>query len=153
MESVDERNSGVAKGTPPLIFLVDDERMLGELAEIILQNEGYQTRFFEDPREALFALERELPKPELLITDYVMGSMDGVELIEACRFVLPGLKTLMVSGTVEESYIKQLPIRPDLFLAKPYVATILAARVRQLLPAAQLNPRRREVPGANDAGL
>ncbi len=134
MDGVEDRKGGVPQGTPPLIFLVDDERMLGELAEIILQGEGYKTRYFEDPRDALFAFERDLPKPQLLITDYVMGSMDGLELIEACRQGCPELKTLMVSGTVEESYINQQPVRPNLFLAKPYAATALLAMVRTLLP-------------------
>src|SRR6266436_3903405 len=53
----------------PLIYLVDDQPMLLDLAEISLQADGYDFRKFEDPELALDSFLRSRAKPDLLITD------------------------------------------------------------------------------------
>jgi len=115
-----------------LIYVVDDEPMLLELTTAILSPLGYQLKTFRDAETALRSFSLEQPRPALVITDYTMKPMNGLELMDACRRVEPGQKVLMVSGTVEEEFFDSTPIQPDQFLAKPYRAKQLVEVVRTL---------------------
>ena len=115
------------------VFIVDDEPLLVDLAESILGAEGFNITTFHDPRIVLEAITNAESKPALLITDGVMGSIDGLELIEKCRQIVPKIRTLLLSGTVDDSYLAAHPIKPDRFLRKPYQARALLERVRDLL--------------------
>jgi CheY-like chemotaxis protein len=110
------------KGSRGLIYVVDDEAMLLELATIILEPLGYTIRTFRDPNSALAAFTAEQPRPILLITDYAMRSMNGMTLIEACRRLEPHQKTLLISGTVGEDIYRHSRCKPDAYVAKPYHA-------------------------------
>lgn len=116
-----------------MIFVVDDEPMLLELASVILEPKGYNIRTFRDPENALKAFKEASPRPELLITDYAMHSMNGMQLVEQFRALEPGQKILLVSGTVGEEIFREAPAKPDRFLAKPYQATQLTDAVKELL--------------------
>src|SRR5437899_2502106 len=111
--------SGNGMATKALVYVVDDEPMLLELAAVILQPLGYHVKTFRDPQSALQAFTAARPRPALLITDYAMHRMNGMDLLEACRRLEPKQKVLMISGTVDESVYRNSPCKPDLFLAKP----------------------------------
>lgn len=100
------------------IFVVDDEQMLLDLAVAILQPLGFDVRTFSDPREAL----KEFPdaKPAVIVTDYAMGEMNGLELVRECKRVNPRQKMILLSGTVDEAIYEDLPQKPDRFMVKPY---------------------------------
>ncbi len=107
-------------GTKPVIFVVDDEPMLLDLAELLLQPAGFEVRTFQDPSLALADYKAAKPPPPLVITDYAMGSMNGLDLMHECRKLHPDQKIILVSGTVDESVYAGTDIKPDHFLAKPY---------------------------------
>jgi CheY-like chemotaxis protein len=103
-----------------LIFVVDDEPMLLELAETLLTPSGYSIQTFPDPSVALRAFAQAERRPDLIITDYAMHPMTGLDLIRECRQINPRQKILMVSGTVDEDIFANSRVKPDRFLAKPY---------------------------------
>jgi len=120
-------------GANALIYVVDDEPMLLELAAVVLEPHGFKIKTFRDPQSALQAFASAQPPPVLVITDYAMHSMTGLELIEACRKVQPRQKILLLSGTVDEQVYRHSPFKPDRFLAKPFQAKQLLDTVRSLL--------------------
>jgi CheY-like chemotaxis protein len=122
MNASKENRSGSGKRREALIYMVDDEPMLLELASAILQPLGYTIETFCSPEAALRAFELAEPAPALLITDYAMHAMTGLELAQACRRIRPEQKVLLVSGTVGLEILRDAPAQPDLFLAKPYEA-------------------------------
>jgi len=126
-------SSRLNDGAQELIFVVDDEVMLLELASIILQPRGYTVRTFCDPTAALEAFTATRPRPRLLITDYAMHQMNGLALIAACRKIEPGQKTLLFSGTVDEAIYKDSECKPDGFVAKPYHARELIETVEAVI--------------------
>jgi len=133
MSEAKTNNSNPVNHLAPLIFVVDDEPMLLELASVILEPQGYQVKTFRDPEMALDAFIAAHPRPVLLITDYAMHSMNGMQLIEKFRAIEPGQKILLVSGTVGEDIFRNAPSRPDRFLAKPYLADQLTTTVKTLV--------------------
>ena len=68
--------------------------------------------------------------PDLLVTDYLMPGMNGVELIESARELAPRIKAMLMTGysTIAEGPGTAIPR-----LAKPFRQTDLAEIVADLL--------------------
>ena len=121
-------------GSKGLIYVVDDRPDLVEVAKTSLEMAGYSVHGFVNPVSALAALrDRHTPIPALLVTDFDMPEMNGLELIRACRCLHPELKILVLSGTVKESEIMSDSVKVDRFLAKPYQISELTGIVDELI--------------------
>ena len=116
-----------------VIFVVDDEVPLLELAAVILGEKGYEVRTFTDPELAL--KEYEKVRPALVLTDYWMPRMSGMDLIRECRRLNPNQKTVLISGTVDGQVFAGAAVQPDRFIAKPYQVHMLTDTVAELLAA------------------
>ncbi|MGB7767742.1 MAG: response regulator [Verrucomicrobiia bacterium] len=125
-------SNGVA-GSPPTIFVVDDEQMLLDLAGMILEPAGFQVCLFRDPQRALMEYIAAPSPPDVLVTDYAMGQMNGMDLIRECKRVNPRQKTILLSGTVDEGIYAHSPAKPDRFLAKPYQINKLVEVIHSLI--------------------
>ena len=136
MATSNANNASVPLRKRALIYVVDDESTLLDLAEISLQADGYDLRKFEDSELALKSFLKARNKPVLLITDYAMGKINGLELIERCKEVKPDLKTLMISGTAGAEILLDSTVQVDRFLGKPYQPQNLAVLVRLILATA-----------------
>ncbi len=116
-----------------LVYVVDDEPLLLELASVILEPAGYTVETFRSPDSALRSFEAAEPKPALIITDYTMKAMSGLELAAACRRLRPEQKVLLLSGTVGPEALQNVSVEPDRFLAKPYQAEQLIDVVKSMV--------------------
>jgi len=76
---------------------------------------------------------RTKPKPDLLLSDYAMGKMNGLELIEKCKEIKPELKSVLISGTAGAEILLTAPVKVDRFLGKPYQPAVLVELVRTVL--------------------
>jgi two-component system cell cycle sensor histidine kinase/response regulator CckA len=128
-------NAGAETNSKPLIFIVDDEPLLLELAVTLLSPAGYELRTFLDPDAALRAFVDANRRPDLILTDYAMHTMTGLDLIRECRRIAPRQRIILVSGTVDENIFKNSPVKPDGFLPKPYQGRQLITLVESLLAA------------------
>jgi len=128
-------SSKLPTGAAAMIYVVDDEPMLLELATVVLSPLGYLVRTFRNAEAALEAYKAAQPRPHLIITDYAMHAMTGLMLIHECRLLQPQQKTVLVSGTVDEEIYSHSACKPDRFLAKPYQAKQLINAVVSLLAA------------------
>lgn len=131
----DSKKSGQQETSPTLIYVVDDEAMLLELAKVILTPLGYQVQTFRDPDTAVAAYTKATVRPALIITDYSMHNMTGMDLITACKRIRPAQKIILVSGTVGEEVFNDATVKPDRFLAKPYEIKQLTDTIRALVEA------------------
>lgn len=118
---------------PPLIYIVDDEPLLLDLAEASLAPGGFTVKKFTDPDEALKSFAKARLKPDVLVTDYAMGKMNGVELLEKCREHRSDVKCVLLSGTVGAEVVLDAPTKVDRFVGKPYQPETLLELVRRVL--------------------
>jgi two-component system cell cycle sensor histidine kinase/response regulator CckA len=125
-------NGTPSDNTPVTIFVVDDEPMLLEMAVMILEPLHYQVRTFRDPQTAIAEFSASNPRPALIVTDYAMHSMNGMDLIRECRRIHPKQKIILLSGTVDESIYTKAEAKPDRFLAKPYQVSDFVTLVQSL---------------------
>jgi len=128
---ISQSKSGNGTGSPVTIFVVDDEQMLLDLAEAILRPLGYNVRTFTDPKAAL--KEFSAAQPTVIVTDYAMAGMNGLDLVRECKRVNPKQKMILLSGTVDETIFEGLPHKPDRFLVKPYPVHEFIETIRTLI--------------------
>jgi DNA-binding NtrC family response regulator len=119
-----------------LVYVVDDETMVGDVVQIILRMGGYSPHFFADPELALESLRQDPIKPDLLLTDFRMTPLNGMELIARCKVLQPSLKTILYSGNAGEDVLRQYPVQPDGFLHKPFLPKTLLALIHRVLDGA-----------------
>jgi CheY-like chemotaxis protein len=118
--------------TRPRILLVDDEPSICAVLASVLGNLGYETVALSDPQAALRMIESTPNRPDLLITDFAMPQMSGLELIRRCKELQPSLKTILASGEVDQPGDISGP-RPDAYLEKPFSTKELASLLRELV--------------------
>lgn len=91
---------GSDEATPPIrILLVDDNRHGLQARKLILEELGYRTATAGDPVEALETLEQQ--RFDLVVTDYRMPHMTGVEFVLKLREREPNMPAILVSGFVD----------------------------------------------------
>ena len=115
------------------LLLVDDElenlRSLGE----ILNRFGYKVIAKPDAQSAL-AVIREGVAVDLVITDFRMPGMDGLEFFAALKVMLPSIPVVMLTayGAVE-TYLKSLSHGVFEYVNKPVKAKELGRIVKAAL--------------------
>jgi two-component system cell cycle sensor histidine kinase/response regulator CckA len=116
------------------ILVVDDERSVLGVMEMMLQRAGYQVLTTAGAQETLTLLQ-EWPdlSPDLVLMDFVLPDMNGVELVRRLRELRPGLPVLYFSAYSEHEELRPALARGVPYLAKPFTTAQLNARVRQLL--------------------
>ena len=119
------------KPSAHILFVVDDEAPVLELARIVLSDMGHDVRAFSNPEEALKEFEK--VRPALILTDYWMPRMSGMDLIRECRRINPQQKAILISGTVDGQIFANAAVKPDRFVAKPYQVRQLMDLVTELL--------------------
>src|SRR5579863_2721461 len=72
--------------------------MIASTLELILISEGFDARSFVDPLDVLSATE--FVRPDLLVTDFMMPSMSGIELAIQVTKRCPDCKVLLISGQI-----------------------------------------------------
>jgi PAS domain S-box-containing protein len=125
------------------ILVAEDERAVRHFVERVLTAAGYRVLTAANGEEAL-ALARTLEHVDLLFTDMVMPGMRGPELAKELAAERPGLRTIYASGYTDDAMFRnQAAEGPPPYVAKPFTAEALLARVREVLDAPGSPPVRR----------
>jgi CheY-like chemotaxis protein len=111
------------------VLIVEDEALIALVASIALEEAGHHVMEAIDGEEGLKIARQE--QPELIITDYMMPRMNGLEMIERLRE--GGFEGPIVLATAVSE--ENLPFRPryDAYLSKPYREKELLAVVQRFL--------------------
>ena len=137
-----------ARASDPVetLLVVDDDPMVRDLEAQLLRLEGYTVLEAEGAAKAL-RLAREAAAIHLLITDFSMPEVDGLELTRRFRAVHPKTPVLMVSGSLPLIQHKADDLDRFETLAKPFQFGELLHKVRTLLDAAAPLPIRKPCAG------
>ena len=102
------------------VLVVDDEPNLRRVLTAVLEREGHRILVADSGRDAVRKAKAE-PRLDLLVTDYLMPDLNGLEVLEAVRKHHPGLRALLISGhgTVR-SAVEAMRLGAFDFLTKPF---------------------------------
>jgi len=113
------------------ILVVDDELVSRKKLEILIQSLGYETLVAEDGTEGWDIWKNEMPK--IVITDWVMPGMDGLELCRRIRDAEGSQYTFIIIVTSKNEVhdiVSGMDAGADDFITKPFVQEELAVRIK-----------------------
>jgi two-component system OmpR family response regulator len=113
------------------ILVIEDEARLARLISRVLKEEGYVAEAASDGRTGLsLALVEEF---DLLIVDWMLPDLDGLEVIRRLRAAEMSVPVLMLTARTQiEDRVEGLDAGANDYLAKPFAFPELLARVRAL---------------------
>jgi sigma-B regulation protein RsbU (phosphoserine phosphatase) len=127
------------------ILIAEDEPISRRLLETTLTKAGHDVAATEDGTKALDSIQKEVP--DILITDWMMPELDGLELCRRLRKLeLPSYVYVIVltALTQKENITQGLDAGADDYVTKPFERTELLARVRAGQRVIQLEKSLRE---------
>lgn len=119
------------RGPGTTILVVDDDALITLNTADVLTEHGHTALEAYSAQEALCLIEK-YPDIGVLVTDYAMPGMSGIELAEAALQLRPGLPILLTSGYAELPEVKATQFTR---LEKPFRADQLLASLNELLAA------------------
>lgn len=115
----------------PKILIVDDEQLYRHLVKVNLESEGYEVITASNGEECLEMVANR--HPDLVILDIMMPKLDGFSTLDRIR-QFSEVPVIMLTGkNDEQDRVKGLNAGADDYVAKPFSATELIARVRAVM--------------------
>lgn len=113
-------------------LIVDDSRPIRRIEGEILRDLGFQTAEACNGRDALERLQS-APLPDVVLVDWNMPEMDGLEFVKAVRREArySGLVVVMVTTETEtDQMLRALTAGADEYLMKPFQKESLVDKLR-----------------------
>ena len=129
-----ETSFSIKSVKPKKILIADDSQIIIKLLANILESENYHVVSVGNGLDALKLVHQE--KPDLIITDYLMPQMNGMELIKKIKSQLSTrvIPIIMLTAKDEvDSEAAGIDAGADDYITKPLNAKRILARVARLL--------------------
>lgn len=120
------------KDSNKIIMLADDEEMLSELLAEMLESSGYYVIKVKSGEEVITVLTEEL-KVDLLIIDYNMPSMNGLECVAKIRELNFKLPVILSSGSMRFENTDLTKYKVSKKIMKPYEFDTMLETIRELI--------------------
>ncbi|MDA8168848.1 MAG: response regulator [Nitrospiraceae bacterium] len=78
------------------IMIIDDEKIVGDMARISLEQDGYEVETFLNAAPALERLKEQ--KFDIVVTDLKMKGIDGLEVLRTVKDLYPATKVIMITA-------------------------------------------------------
>lgn len=120
------------KESDKIIMLADDEEMLSELLAEMLESSGYYVIKVKSGEEVIVVLTEEI-KVDLLIIDYNMPNMNGLECVGKIRSLNFNLPVILSSGSLrfEDEDLKRYKVSSKIM--KPYEFDTMLETIKKLI--------------------
>lgn len=120
------------------ILIVDDEQRIIDLAQMYIEQEGYQV---DSATDGLQALEKILAdEPALIVLDLMLPSIDGLEICRRVRNQSDVPIIMLTARSDDIDKIVGLELGADDYLTKPFNPRELVARIKAILRRSTTKP-------------
>jgi len=131
-----DKKTSAKRGTET-VLLVEDDDAVRELAETILSSQGYRVISANSPKRAEEIAAERGKEIDLVLTDVIMPSLSGRELVRRLIALNSKLRVLYMSGYTDNVIAQGGVLEEGLaFLQKPFTPRALTQKVREVLDAA-----------------
>jgi DNA-binding NtrC family response regulator len=128
------------------ILLVDDEKDILDLFSEYLSSSGFNTISFQNPIEALEFFYKNGRNCRMVITDYKMPQMSGIDFIKKIREKDSAykIKTIIISAYIKDNipYDKSFITTVDKILEKPVYLDRLKNVIQELISSINVHQKR-----------
>ncbi|MBA3960741.1 MAG: PAS domain S-box protein [Chthoniobacterales bacterium] len=129
-----ENEESLPRGDGQTILVVDDELSIRQLAEFVLEGNGYKVLLAEDGPTALAVFAQQPGLIDIVVTDLAMPMMDGIMLVRTLRRIAPRVKIIVSTGRTDEAKSSELAaFGIDGYLMKPYTTRTFLHKLEQVL--------------------
>ncbi|MDP5040504.1 MAG: response regulator [Paraglaciecola sp.] len=118
------------------IVIVDDDHIILELLGIILEDivSGEIISFSDSTKALAFVKSEEMKKISLVICDWLMPDVTGLDILAALRLHNNTCPFLMVTGSATRKLVvDSMRLGASDFIVKPFVTADLSAKVERLI--------------------
>jgi len=116
------------------VLLVDDEKMIVEIAEALLERLGYRVLIAGSGKEAIEIYDRNKDRIDAVLLDMIMPEMGGGETHDRLKEINPEVKVLLSSGYSINGQAQDILNRGcDGFIQKPFKIEELSKKLREIL--------------------
>lgn len=114
------------------IMIIDNEKIVGDMAKRMLEQDGHYVETFVSPTPALERI-REL-EFDIVVTALKMKGKDGFEVLRCVKTICPGVEVIMITAFASLDVATEA-IRGGVhdFFPKPYRMKDLRASIRRVL--------------------
>jgi len=120
-----------SSGPRSRVLVVDDDAALAEMLSIVLRNEGFDPVWCGHGDKALAAFKDS--KPDLVLLDLMLPGRDGVDVCRDIR-AESGVPIVMLTAKTDTiDVVEGLEAGADDYVAKPFKAKELVARIKTRL--------------------
>ncbi len=114
------------------IIVIDDEKIVGDMAKRILQAEGYEVDTFTDSQLALVAIQAQ--HYDLVITYLKMENVSGMDILKEVNRLYPDTRVIMLTAYATlDATIEAIRERIYDFFPKPVKIEELKKSVKKAL--------------------
>ena len=118
---------------PAVVLIVEDDKGVQDFVRMTLERHGYTVLAAESGEQALQLMRSLSGGIDLLLSDVVLPGMPGDVLDARVREKHPRVRTLFITGHVDDQVLKTGRIDPGDILLKPFTASMLVERVATVL--------------------
>ncbi len=118
------------------VLYIDDDPAMIMMMEILLQRAGYHVTVFEHPLAALAAVRASPSGFDVVVSDFNMPEMNGMELAQALAQIAPGLPVVITSGFISDEMRQRAAELRIAMLQKEYTLERLTGLVHAVLASA-----------------
>ncbi|MDT9547719.1 MAG: ATP-binding protein, partial [Chlorobium phaeovibrioides] len=131
---IDKRTEPVENTTGSTILVVEDEPDILLLVKRFLETQGHRVLSAADAETALAMDRGKQLSIQLLVSDVVLPEMNGVQLNQKLRKVIPELKTLFMSGYAPERIMQHGAFEEGVnFIQKPFTMKAFLQLIHEIL--------------------
>lgn len=113
------------------VLMIDDDRDLCDLLQAVLQRSQVSVKLAHDGESGLLMLSQE--KFDIVLLDVMLPAASGFDVLQRVRLTSDVVVIMLTAKGEEADRIKGLDLGADDYLAKPFSADELLARMRAIL--------------------
>ena len=93
------------------VLLAEDEAIVAELLGVLLMEAGFRVIPCADGREAIESFQKYREEIDVVLLDYRMPELNGIEVFSAIHRAAPNLPVILMSGNIAGAEIRELEAR------------------------------------------
>jgi len=116
----------------PKILVIEDDLDLSQLLKRFLTKNGYDVTIAHNGKKGLEAIQE--MRPDLVLCDFRLGDLDGAQIIQRAKDIVPGLPIIIITGYSDiRVAVHVMKIGAVDYITKPLIPDEILITIRKVL--------------------